>query len=547
MKKLLSILMVLAMILSINTTAFAEEDHTTTVSITNADGRTYVGYQLLDLTTSLKTGEHHPAACDGVNHTDDCYNYAYSVNDKYIAILQTEVFDNGGNYLWEGGVKPNNSGLITTDQIMKYLSNQTSDNNGTFATLRQVADRLYRAILAEDIAADADSLTGTNDTISQGYWIFADETDLNNGTNVSNSLVMVDTAGQDAITINPKTALPTVEKKVKDIEDTEDSNIADNEWHDTADHDMGDAVPFKLTATLPNNAQGYNSYKLIFHDNLSDSFTLNESSIKVLMYDSIHRANADFDLNDGTDVTDKFFSNTTGLADADCTLEVGCDNLFAIEGVTKDTVFVVYYEAELNENAVIGGDGNTNEVYLEYSNNPYGDETGKTENDKVTVFTYQVKINKIDGEGHALTGAEFTLYKKILGVTDPVEISLDDNLGTDPTTFTWSGLDDGDYILKETKVPAGYNGMADIEFTITATHSQLEDGTLKLTSLDGDKLGLGDTATGIIDEDIVNNTGSVLPETGAQGTFIIILVSSLLIMLAAIFMITRKKMSVFED
>ena len=545
MKKLLSILLAVAIILAMTSTVFAAD--TTTVTITNSDGRTFVGYQLLKVSTSLKTGDHHPATCDNVNHADDCYNYAYTVNDKYITILQKEVFDNGGNYLWENSTKPNNAGLITKDQIIKYLSNQTSDNNGTFATMRQVADRIYRAIVADGtIEADAKNLTGTNDTVEQGYWMFADETDFNNETNVSNSLVMVDTAGQGAVTINPKTALPTVEKKVKDIDDTEDSNIEDNEWLDTADHDIGDSVPFKLTATLPNNIQGYETYQLVFHDKLADSLTLDDTTIKVYMYESIHRANADFDLNDGVDVTDKFLTKTTGLADANCNLEVCCDNVLAIDNVSKDSVFVVKYNAILGENAVIGGEGNTNEVYLEYSNDPYGDGTGKTENDKVTVYTYKLVINKTDSHGHALEGAEFTLYKKVLSEVDPVEIVID-SFGANQTTFTWTGLDDGDYILKETKVPAGYNGMADVEFTITATHSQLEDGTLQLTALDGGKMGFGDTTTGIIDEDIVNNTGSVLPETGAMGTFLLIFGGAVLVMIAAVFMITRKKMSVYED
>ena len=542
MKKFLSILMVLAMILAMSTTVFATE---TTVTITNAAGRTHAGFRLLELTTSLKTGEHHPASCTGT-HTDACYNYAYTVNDKYIAILQKEVFDNGGNYLWEGGVKPATSNLITDDQIIKYLSNQTSDNAGTFATMRQVADRVYRAIKADTTITDDATIIGTTASIAQGYWMFADITDLNNQTELSNSLVMVDTIGQDSITINPKTALPTVEKMVKDIEDTEDSNIADNEWHETADHDIGDSVPFKLTATLPNNAQGYQSYKLIFHDDLADGLTLNEGTIKVLMYESVHKANADFDMNDGTDVTANFVIKTTGLTDANCDFEVGCDNVFNITNVTKDTAFVIYYEATLNETAVIGGDGNINKVYLEYSNNPYGDGTGKTEEDKVTVYTYQLKINKVDGENHALEGAEFTLYKKVLGKNEPVLVAID-QLGANPTTFTWTGLDDGDYILKETKIPAGYNGMADMEFTITATHTQLEDGTFELTSLDGGKMGLGDTVTGIIDENIVNNTGTILPETGAQGTMWLIFGGAMLVILAGVFMITRKKMSVYED
>ena len=356
---------------------------------------------------------------------------------------------------------------------------------------------------------------------------------------------MVDTAGKEAITIYPKTALPTVEKKVKDTNDTEDNIIANNEWSDTADHDFGDAVPFKLTATLPSNALGYQTYKIIFHDSMSSGLTLKKDSVKVMLYPSVHRANSDFDLNEGEDVTDAFEIKTENLEDAACSFEVSCDNLFAIDGVTKDTAIVVYYEATLNETAKIGAEGNPNEVYLEYSNDAYSDSTGKTEKDKVTVFTYQLKINKIDGEGHALKGAEFALYKKVLGAEDVLVAGsvMDENT----TTFIWSGLDDGEYVLKETKVPSGYNGMADVSFTIVANHSQDAEGNLNLISLDGGKMGLGDVANGVIDEDVVNNTGSVLPETGAQGTFWLICGGSLIAILAAVFMIARKKMSVYED
>ena len=52
---------------------------------------------------------------------------------------------------------------------------------------------------------------------------------------------------------------------------------------------------------------------------------------------------------------------------------------------------------------------------------------------------------------------------------------------------------------------------------------------------------------GRIQKDIVNKTGTVLPETGAEGTFFLITGSTLLVMVAAVFMITRKKMSIYED
>lgn len=544
MKKFLSILMVIAMIWAIIPTAFAED--TTSITIDGEAGRTYNGYQLLKLTTSLKSDSHHEPH-DG-EHTDDCYNYAYTVNEKYRTVLQNEVFANGGNYLWEDGIKPTDATKVTDDQILKYLSNQTSDNGDVYMTMRQVADRLYRTILADNIEADAKNITGNNDTIEQGYWMFADITDLEG--NESNSLVMVDTAGQNDITITPKTALPTVEKKVKDIDDSEDNSISDNPWQDSADHDIGDVVPFKLTATLPHNVLNYQSYEIIFHDKLSAGLVFDAASVKVLMYESKHKADVDTDLNDQLkDVTANFVVNTT-VAD-DCSFEVSCDDILAIEGVTKDTAFVVYYEATLKNDAdatqdevVIGGAGNPNEVYLEFSNDPYNGGTGKTETDKVTVFTYKLVINKTDSHDHALEGAGFTLYKKNISGE---YIALGDELkGDDMTTFTWVGLDDGDYKLVESTVPAGYNKMSDITFAITAEHSEVA-GVPTLTFLDGGLMGEGDVVTGTIEKNIVNNTGSVLPETGAKGTFLLIGGGALLVILAAVFMITRKRMSVFED
>ena len=175
MKKFLSILMVLAMILAMSTTTFAAEN--TSITINDDGNRQYAGYKLLNLTTSLKSGEHHPSTCDNVNHSSDCYNYAYAVNIAYRAILQNEVFENGGNYLWEGITKPDAATGVADAQILKYLSNQTSDNGDVYHTMRQVADRLYRAIKTAGIPAEKSAMTG-NDNIEQGYWIIADVTNL---------------------------------------------------------------------------------------------------------------------------------------------------------------------------------------------------------------------------------------------------------------------------------------------------------------------------------------------------------------------------------
>jgi LPXTG-motif cell wall-anchored protein len=88
--------------------------------------------------------------------------------------------------------------------------------------------------------------------------------------------------------------------------------------------------------------------------------------------------------------------------------------------------------------------------------------------------------------------------------------------------------------------------MEDIEFAISAEHDE-ESADPALTSLTAGTLATGAVDTGIIEKDIENKTGTVLPETGAAGTMGLILGGSALVILAVVFMITRKKMSVYED
>ena len=494
MKKLLPILLAVAMVMTLGLTAFA-------TTLTVEGDRTYNGYQLLTLTTSLK------ADCGCAEHSDTCYNYAYAVNGKYRDILKTVA-----------GVDEDVTDTDAIDALILEFFAAKSDDE-----MREVADDIFAALAG--VEADVEA-TGANNDLAQGYWLFADVTNLD-GQNLANSLVLIDTVGQDNITITPKTGLPTVEKKVKDINDSTDADYTD--WQDSADYDIGDTVPFKLTATLPDNVANYDSYEIIFHDTISNGLTADLENVTVKIF-------ADEDDTTGTDVTTGF----TVIEDCDCgcSFAVVFDDVLDL-GATKDSIIEVYYNAELNDDAALGADGNPNEVYLEFSNNPYDEGTGETEEDKVIVFTYEVVIDKVDADGNALAGAEFELSKwdGAAWVALTVEV-------TDGTTFTWTGLDDGKYKLVETVVPAGYNGMDPIEFEITAEHDEEADEPA-LTKLEG--VGTVVLEDGTLTEAIVNRTGTVLPSTGAKGTVMLIGCSALLVMFAAVFMVTRKKMSVYED
>ena len=550
MKKLVSIFLALALILSISIPVFAEGNtQEVTLTVNSNDTRYYEGHQLLELLSmSLKDGAH--ANCDGTNHKADCYNYAYKVVDQYKEILQEEVAQYAGTNFW-GNITQPATNQITDDDIARYLSTLTSDSEAGFGTMRKVADRIYRAIKTENLEPEAEEFVGTTE-IAKGYWIFADVTPMEGEYN-DNSLVIVKALTQENITLTPKVGLPTLTKKVQDIEDSENPSIDNMEWLDSADHDIGDKVPFKLTATLPSNVQYYDEYTLTFHDKLAaalqlcDSTRLGAGSFKVFMYSDVGIANADYDLNAGIDVTNLFRAKTPT---DDCTFEL-TGNIYDLTDahaiITPTTAFVVYYEAELLAGAELGNPGNLNTAYLEFSNDPYdSNSTGKTEEDKVVVFTYSITVNKVDQNGNPLPGAGFTLYKKIQGQLEPVAVGNEKGgENSDMTEFTWTGLDDGDYVLKETTIPEGFNGMAPREFSIIPEHKQNDDNptliSLRTTSYNGD------IDDGSITFDVINRTGAALPETGAEGTFLLIAGGTLLVVLAAVFMITRKKMSIYED
>lgn len=145
----------------------------------------------------------------------------------------------------------------------------------------------------------------------------------------------------------------------------------------------------------------------------------------------------------------------------------------------------------------------------------------------------------------SLTGAEFTLekYNKATDKWETITVVKND----DGTTFTFSGLDDGNYRLTETTTPDGYNTIAPIEFTITAEHDVLSDSPT-LTSLSGDvttgEITFAANATdGSLSADVINNAGATLPETGGMGTTIFCVLGGVLMLGAVVLLVTKKRMN----
>ena len=106
---------------------------------------------------------------------------------------------------------------------------------------------------------------------------------------------------------------------------------------------------------------------------------------------------------------------------------------------------------------------------------------------------------------------------------------------------TIKGLDDAtDYYLYETKAPVGYNQLkVPVKFTITAAYNA--DGS-QLAS-DSPTVSINDGAASTnLSANIKNKAGSTLPSTGGIGTTIFYVVGSVLVIGAAVVLITRKRM-----
>ena len=360
-----------------------------------------------------------------------------------------------------------------------------------------------------------------------GYYLLKDK-DAVTGDDAA-TLFIVQVNGP--VTVNRKADKPSFEKKVQDVNDSTGDKSG---WQDSADYDVNDDVPFQLTATLPSDANdfaAYKTYKLVFHDNQSAGLTFKPETV-VVKYEGTTLNTESYTLDQNpTDghTFDITISNAKSVKDTDG----------APITVANGGKFTVEYKSTLNANAEIGSKGNPNEASLEFSNNPnVGGEgnTGKTPTDKVIVFTYQLDINKTFNGGTPDDSdlPEFTLYK-----FDSTTNDYTTNLGKMNITKTADGkytasfkrVDDGKYKLVETKTPAGFNTAADTTFEITADHDVTSIDP-KLTSLKINSTD-GDTTTGTVVADVVNQKGSNLPSTGGMGTTILYAAGAAIVLVAA--------------
>ncbi|KIR03182.1 Cell wall surface anchor family protein [Lachnospiraceae bacterium TWA4] len=513
-KNLLSIMMTLilavAMVVTMTAPTFAENKATdTTITVPNTDTHTYEVYQIF-------TGELSEGVLSNVEWgKNGTGTEGQAVDAAILKALQDA----------------NASGATNTSKlavIEKYV-NLNSKKFGTVSKDSQL-------------------------TVKTGYYLLKDVDANIIGTDTFTKYV-VQVVGPTTITRKADT--PEMEKKVKE---KNDSTGVTSDWQDASDYDIGDDVPYQISTKIVSNYADYEHYYLSFNDKMEAGLTFN-NDVKVFV--------------NGIEVNG--FTTVIGEQAGDYTFVTSCLDITTLiygednRKIKADDIITVTYSAKLNENAVIGSTGNKNTANMEFSNNPNStgdgktkpDNPGKTPDDTVITFTYKTVVNKVDQDGIALPRAGFTLYKYDDSTKDYV---LVEKIGvSDATSFTFSGLDAGQYKLSETDTPPGYNTIDDILFTIESAWGE-EDGmkNLELTSLTvtrgtGAKkvdLTKGQTpeftvditktaadAVGNVNTTVKNQKGSTLPSTGGIGTTIFYVIGGILVLIAGVLLVTKRRMN----
>ena len=424
----------------------------------------------------------------------------------------------------------------TAVQVAESLSGKQNDSDEAKAFANNVAGKDGSTSYLANQATGTAQGTGSDVAISglkAGYYLIKDSYTASNKGEAFTAYVLK-VVGDVEATL--KVDYPTVEKKVK-----ENSNKFDTDggygagYNDVADYNIGDQVPFKLIGTVPDMSR-YTTYKYVFHDTASEGLTLPaKEGVKVYVAD------------DKAGVKKTEITTFAKVDVSDQNLTVSFKDLKKVEGVSQGEFIIVEYSATLNSNAVIGLDGNTNAVNLEYSNNPNNSGEGedtptdRTPDDKVIVFTYGLDVTKVDSKNAEtkLKDAEFKLKNsddkwatitdgKVTGWADAESQGSVLKSGEDGK-FKVEGLDDGNYTLVETKAPAGYNLPANgfsVTLTATTANGQTWNGTAG-TALTGLAVkvdqtnGTGNVDTGLGAITIKNTQGSSLPSTGGMGTVLL--------------------------
>lgn len=373
------------------------------------------------------------------------------------------------------------SGLLTeVNNTTTYIVDTTKITNDNINTIVASLKSVVDTKKVQPTGTAKADASG-NATISdldKGYYLV---------TSTLGSKIIVDTLG--SVTVNTKNTYPTVTK-------TEDKATAD----------YGETVTYTVTVTIPENAVG----AITLHDTMTN-MTYNDNSVSAKVQGS-----------------ETAVAITKENTSDNCTLHfvISADAVAANLGKTVEVTYTANVDG--------GKNYGENKVKLEYSNYMTPEVKVEVKNYKLDVFKYTkngdsetglagagfVLAKQVAGEGDA---TKTVYYKKTANNTiewvDSIDQATELKTAADSYTVTFDGLANGTYTLIEKTVPAGYNQAQNVEVTIQ----------------DADK-------TGAAQIKVLNQSGTELPSTGGIGTTIFYVLGSVLVLGAAVLLVTKKRM-----
>lgn len=506
-KKFAAALLTAIMMMTMTVTAYASGNCTLTVNVKTGEGvptqtlkdQTINLYKLFDVTES-KSGA--------------TTNYAYTVNTAagYKSAL-TNVLGNK--------VNENSKDEDFAKAVLSLGANNTTEvqNFANKFTAYALQNSLDATKTSGKIAESKTSYEFTG--LDAGYYLVY----VTGGKEIQSSLVTVDGTTN---TVNLKTETPSITK--------------------TADKDtvsIGQVVKYTVTGSIPDTT-GYGQYQYIIHDELSNGLDFVNDANGTALGESATAVNVTVALKDGTDAST---APTTATLDSTNNKKMSLDLSAWVKAnqTNKGKEFTVTYYAKVNANAVVT---EKNKAQLEYGNKP-GETTTTTPSEAKTP-TYPLDILKKKSRSEEkLAGAKFELYKNEAdakaGINAITVSGSNGNYVVDSTSSTTvfesaasidgkdynlhlNGLAAGEYWLKETEAPAGFNKLTD-PVKITITKADDAEWTVKKNDTkEEDKI-----------IDIENSTGSLLPSTGGAGVVVFAGVAILLVFGVAVSFIRDKR------
>lgn len=485
---MLSVMMVLGMcsvVGAVETSGTSEADKGK-ITIDNAIvGQTYTIYQILELESfSDKTTEPNTG------------NYAYKPTSAWKQFVSDAKNESGVKYFIKDGEYVKWNPAVGTDatviaKFAKEALEYAGKNNINFT--QQQTNVTNTLVEFEGLPL--------------GYYL------VDSSVGALCSLTTTDTD----VTIQEKSGVPSVEKKIVVGSELKESNTAS----------IGDTIKFQTTITAQPGAQNY-----VLHDKMDAGLTFNGiESVKV-------------GENELSTPTDYAVEKSTG---DDCTFHITFTPTYC-ESITATTTIIVTYSATLNENAEVGPTKeNKNETWLKYGEN----KDLETIHRKTTTKTYEIPVFKYT-KGASGTGAEtglkdaqFILRKQgessgmglervtptptgKEGIVYCYKKNAAETIVTTDASgkFTIQGLAPGTYELVEKEAPKGYNKLsAPVKITI---------GSAGEVSYN--------TETNAIWVKVENKTGSILPSTGGMGTTLFYIFGAILVIGSGVVLITKKRM-----